>query len=119
MSYEPSYRFFCLPIDVAIDDYVETIDWGNDNPQANTVLPLTLKDVEYYQEINLWHIISEQTDNYLLGPSEDDSIHDIETIEKVYDAFLNMDIPKDKNIEKMIDILKYAIDHNRDLFIHI
>ena len=38
---------------------------------------------------------------------------------KEYDAFLNMDTPKDKNIEKMIYILKYAIDHNRDLFIHI
>ena len=30
MSYEPSYRFFCLPVDVNIDDYVETIDWGNE-----------------------------------------------------------------------------------------
>jgi hypothetical protein len=63
-------------------------------------------------------MISEQTGE-LLEPSEDDSIHDIETIEKVYDAFLNMSIPKDKNIEKMMYILKYAIDNNRDIFIHI
>lgn len=118
MSYEPNYRFFCLPVDVNIDDYVETIDWGNDNLEADTVLPLTTNEVEYYHAQGLWHTISEQTGE-LLEPSEDDSIHDIETIEKVYDAFLNMDTPKDKNIEKMIYILKYAIDHNRDLFIHI
>lgn len=118
MNNEPRYRFFCLPTDIDINDYVETIDWGNSNPQAHTVLPLTLNDVEYYQEINLWYIISEQTDNYLLGPSEDDSIHDIETIQKVYDAFVYMDIPKDKNVEKMMYILKYAIHNNRDVFIH-
>ena len=44
MSYEPNYRFFCLPVDVNIDDYVETIDWGNDNLEADTVLPLTTDD---------------------------------------------------------------------------
>ncbi|MBE0407787.1 DNA mimic protein [Psychrobacter sp. FME5] len=53
MDNEFRYRFFCLPNDINIDDYVETIDWGNNNLQANTVLPLTVKNVEYYQEINL------------------------------------------------------------------
>ena len=106
MKYEPNYRFFCLPAELDIEDYMEVLQWGNDNLKANTVLPLTTDEVEYYHAQGLWHIISEQTDNYLLGPSEDDSIHDVETIQKVYDAFLDMNIPKDKNIEKMTYILK-------------
>lgn len=48
MSYEPSYRFFCLPVDVDIDDYMEMLRWGNDNLEADTVLPLTTDEVEYY-----------------------------------------------------------------------
>ena len=118
MNYEPVYRFYCLPTNINIDDYVAMLQWGNDNLEADTVLPLTTDEVEYYHAQGLWYMIAEQTGE-LLEPGEDDSIHDIETIEKVYDAFLNMNIPKDKNIEKMVYILKYAIDHNRDLFIHI
>ncbi len=118
MSYEPNYRFFCLPVDVDIDDYLEMLRWGNDNVNTDTVLPLTTDEVEYYHAQGLWYMIAEQTGE-LLEPGEDDSIHDVETIQKVYDTFLSMSIPKDENIEKMMHILKYAIDNDRDVFIHI
>lgn len=118
MKYEPVYRFYCLPVDVDIEDYVEMLRWGNDNLEADTVLPLTTDEVEYYHALGLWYMIAEQTGK-LLEPGEDDTIHDVETIQKVYDAFLSMSIPKDKNIGKMMYILKYAIDNNRDVFIHI
>lgn len=119
MKYEPNNRFFCLPIDINIDDYGEILDWGYENPQANTVLPLTNAELDYYQEIGLWYMIAEQTGYYLLGPGENDSIHDMEIIEKVYNAFLQSDMPKDENINKMVEILHYAVLNDRDIFIQI
>ena len=89
MEFKPGHRFFCLPVEVDIEDHMQMLQWGNDNVYAHTVLPLTTDEVEYYHSLCLWYFIAEQTGYYLLGPGEDVSLHDVKTIQKVYNAFLN------------------------------
>lgn len=108
------YCFFCLPAEVDIDDYSERLQWGYQHPEAPTVLSLNQEQVDFYHELGLWNIMSD----YMIGPSDSNVIFDIE-IEKIRDAVIEEFILKDNNINKMIEILNYAIFHRKAVVINL
>ncbi|MGP5494664.1 DMP12 family DNA mimic protein [Psychrobacter celer] len=111
------YSFFFLPAEVDIDDYDKKLQWGFNYPEALTVLSLNQEQVDFYHELGLWNIMSDYTD-YMIGPSDSNVIFD-EEIEKIRDMIVNDFTPKDKNIEKMIDILNYAMTYNKAVIINL
>ena len=50
MKYEPNYRFFCLPAELDIEDYMEVLQWGNDNLKANTEPPRDCRRPNFLRE---------------------------------------------------------------------
>lgn len=111
MSNVAEYCFFCLPAEVDIDDYNEMLQWGYQNPEAPTVLSLTQEQLDFYHELGLWNMMSDYTD-YMIGPSDSNVIFDVE-IKQIRDAVTEEFTLKDESINKMIDILDYAITHEK------
>lgn len=117
MNNIPEYCFFCLPADVDIEDYNDMLLWGFNHPEAPTVLPLNQEQIDLYDGMGLWGRMSDYTD-YMIGSSDSNVIFD-EEIEKIHDTIVNDFTPKDKNIGKMIDILNYAMTHNKAVIINL
>lgn len=111
MNKTPEYCFFCLPADINIDDYSEMLQWGYNHSEAATVLPLTQEQLDYYHEVGLWDLMSEHTD-YMIGPSDSNVIFD-EEIQNIRNAIVKEVALKDSNIMKIIEILDYAMLHEK------
>lgn len=109
---------FCLPKDVHIDNFGMMINWAYQNPNADTVLMLSIQEIEQYTELGLWGKISEITGNYLFGYGEDDWLIDLDIILKVRDNIKNLSYD-DFNILKIIKILDYAICYKQTVVFYL
>ena len=109
---------FCLPNQVNIFDFSLMIDWAYDNQTAETVLVLSYDDAISYSELGLWEKISEVTDNWLFGPDEDDWIIDTNILKKVRDN-ISLFEPRDFVVQKIMNILDYAIVNNRSVVFYL
>ncbi len=110
---------FCLEKGVEIDDFSEMIDWSYNHSCSNTVLILTEDEVKYYQEEGLWEIISKETGNWLFGLYEDDWIFDFDTMKNIIKSINESNIKIDRNINKILFILNYAISNEKSVIFYL
>ncbi len=110
---------FCLTKDVEIDEFSEMINWAYDNKNSDTVLILNEHEIQFYQDIGVWEIISEETGNYLFGLYEDDWIFDFNVMKNIITSINESRIQLDKNLNKIIFILNYAIENKRSVVFYL
>lgn len=110
---------FCLKKGVEIDNFSEMIDWSYNHSCSNTVLILTEDEVKYYQEEGLWEIISKETGNWLFGLYEDDWIFDFDTMKNIIKSINESNIKIDRNINKILFILNYAISNEKSVIFYL
>lgn len=110
---------FCLTKDVEIDEFYEMINWAYDNKNSDTVLILNEYEVQFYQDIGVWEIISKETGNYLFGLYEDDWIFDFNIMQNMIIAINKSGIQLDGNLNKIIFILNYAIENKKSVVFYL
>ena len=117
-KYTTMYLIFCVDTPPPDDEYEPIKNWAYSHLDAETVIPLTSEEVQNYQTMGLWEVVSEATDNWLFGYGEGEwfvDIHDIRAIKESFEKskFKELDI-----VKNILFILSYAITYNKTVAFH-
>lgn len=107
---------FCLEKSIDFPEFSsEFIQWAFINKDSETVLLLTESQVYEYQKQGLWYLISSIIQNYLFGAYEEDYIFDFNMMSDIITVLEKSKFIHDENVQKIIFILTYAIQHKNVL----